>query len=175
MSPLLSMLTVKLQFSSSQQNLIQSTCTVESCDYTPFSACQHWAKLGRGLIRGIVTFLYDDHYRPMKATWVSNLCTFSSCLMGKTQQKRQSKAYYQLVCQLQLLLLLAYGLQYLHFILREGEGLYARKIKIRMQELKLKVQGAYAQGGRNCRILWYKQLSVVQLMALFTEHNLLTP
>ena len=39
---------------------IQSTHTIESCDYT--SALCMLAKVGRGLIRGILTFLCDDHY-----------------------------------------------------------------------------------------------------------------
>ena len=70
--------------------------TVESRNYAPLAnkpcACWHWAKVGRGLIRGIVTLLCDDHYRPPNATWARDLCTFSGCLTGKTREKRQSKA-----------------------------------------------------------------------------------
>ena len=50
--------------------------------------------MGRGLIRGILTFPRDDHYRPPNATWARDLCTFSGCLVSKTREKRQSKAYY---------------------------------------------------------------------------------
>ena len=43
----------------------QPSCyIVESRDYALPSpcACLHWAKVGRGLIHGIITFLHDDHY-----------------------------------------------------------------------------------------------------------------
>ena len=33
--------------------------------------------MGRGLIRGILTFPCDDHYRPSNATWARDLCIFS--------------------------------------------------------------------------------------------------
>ena len=42
--------------------------------------------MGRGLIRGILTFPCDDHYRLQNATWVRDLCTFSGCLVGKTRE-----------------------------------------------------------------------------------------
>ena len=38
-----------------------------------------------GLMHGIVTFPRDDHYRPMNATWMHDLCTFSGCLIGAKQ------------------------------------------------------------------------------------------
>ena len=67
---------------------IQSTCTIESWDYTP--ALCTLAKVGRGLIRGILKFPCDDHYRPSNVTWAHDLCTFSDCLVGKIQERRQS-------------------------------------------------------------------------------------
>ena len=48
--------------------------TVESCDYAP--------------IHGILTFPYDDHYRPSNAMWAHDFCTFSGCLVVKTREKR---------------------------------------------------------------------------------------
>ena len=67
--------------------------TIESHDYAPPPSVhgQKWA-MGRGLIRGILIFPCNDHYQPSNATWVRNLCTFSGCLVGKTREKRLSKA-----------------------------------------------------------------------------------
>jgi hypothetical protein len=73
--------------------------TVESRDYAPPFFCM--LALGKSTYvergfnkRGIVTFPYDDLYRPTNATWARDLSTFSGCLMDKTREKRQSKAYY---------------------------------------------------------------------------------
>ena len=38
--------------------------------------------MGRGLIRGILTFPCDDHYRLSNATWARDLCTF--CVLSLT-------------------------------------------------------------------------------------------
>ena len=34
---------------------------------------RNWTKQGRGLIRGIVIFICDDHYRLTNATWARSL------------------------------------------------------------------------------------------------------
>ena len=60
--------------------------TIESRNYTPFVDVSI-GQNDRGLVRGIVIFTCDNHYRPTNATWVRNLCTFSGCLMGKTRGK----------------------------------------------------------------------------------------
>ena len=39
---------------------------------------------------------------------------------------------------------------------RRGELIIICETKLPMQELELKVQGAYARGGRNCGILRYR-------------------
>ena len=39
---------------------------------------------------------------------------------------------------------------------RGGELIIIRETKLPMQELELKVQGAYARGGRNCGIFQYR-------------------
>ena len=54
-------------------------------------ALYYRAKVGRGLIRGILTLPHDDHYRPLNATWTRDLY-FLGLFDGKTQEKRQSKA-----------------------------------------------------------------------------------
>ena len=48
------------------------------------------------------------------------------------------------------------------------EGLI-HETKIPMQELKPKVQGAYRQGGRNCGILWYYDMSCLATMNQFPK------
>ena len=45
--------------------------------------------MGRELICGIVTFLYDDHYRSLNAMWAHDICTFSGCLVGKTRENNE--------------------------------------------------------------------------------------
>ena len=40
-----------------------------------------------GLTHGIVIFLSDDNYRPIIATWMRDLCTFTGSLMDKTGEK----------------------------------------------------------------------------------------
>ena len=47
--------------------------------------------MGRGLIRGILTFPCDYHYRPLNATWARDLCTFSGCLVGKTRENNKAR------------------------------------------------------------------------------------
>ena len=47
---------------------------------------------GGGILCRILTFPCDDHYQPSNATWARDLSTFSGCLVGKTQEKQQSKA-----------------------------------------------------------------------------------
>ena len=76
------------------------TIIAESRDYAPPPPppppvhASIWAKAGRGLIRGILTFPCDDHYRPSKATLAHDL---SGCLVG---EKRSSKAYYDTIASL---------------------------------------------------------------------------
>ena len=93
--------------------------------------------MGRGLIYGILTFLCDNHYQLLNAMWVHDLCTFSGCLVGKTQES-----------------LLAVATVFLDLW-----------TKLPMQELELKMWGGggvdYARGGHNHRILWYIKLILI--------------
>ena len=66
-----------------------STCTIVCRNYTPLLCMLALGKQGRGLIRRIVIFTCDDHYRPTNTTWARDLYTFSGSLMGKTQEKQQ--------------------------------------------------------------------------------------
>ena len=54
----------------------------------PPCVCASIGQNGRGLIRGIVTFVCDDYYR-LTNMWARDLRTFSGSLMGKTQKKQQ--------------------------------------------------------------------------------------
>ena len=117
------------------------TCTVESRDYAP--PLLNWAN-GRGLIRRILTFPCDDHYRPSNATWARGLCTFSGCLIGKTREKRSSKAIARLLV---VATVFSWLIVYNVCILQSERRGLLHETKLPMQELKLKMQGAYARGG----------------------------
>ena len=104
-------------------------------------------KSGEGLIRGILTFPCDDHYRPPNITWARDLCTFSGCLVGKTREKRQSKAY----CDTHIASLLAVATVFIDlwtpFYSQGGGGGLIRETKLPMQELELKMQGGLMREG----------------------------
>ena len=53
----------------SHRNLYLYGITVESRNYAPLLCMLALGKTGEGLIRGIVMFTCDDHYRPTNATW----------------------------------------------------------------------------------------------------------
>ena len=65
-----------------------SSNAVESRDHAPPVHTRSWAKVGRELMRGIVAFPCDDHYRPLNATWMHNLCSLSDCLVVRTQESK---------------------------------------------------------------------------------------
>ena len=83
--------------------------------------------MGRGLIRGILTFPCDDHYRPPNATWRTISVHSLAVWLAKLEKKDEVR---RIMTQIGSLLavatvLLTYGL---HFIVREGGGgLYARQ------------------------------------------------
>ena len=69
---------------------VACVCTVESCDYAPPPLCMlGLGKSGEELIRGILTFLRDDHYRPSNATWTRDLCSSFGCLVGNTRENNK--------------------------------------------------------------------------------------
>jgi hypothetical protein len=90
------------------------------------------AKLGRGLIRGIMTLPYDDQYQ------LQNLCTFSGCLTGKIREKVRP----------QMASLLAVPVATVVWTpISSQKGGRIRETKLPMQELELKMWGTYAWGG----------------------------
>ena len=102
--------------------------------------------MGRGLIRGILTFPCDDHYRPPNATWARDLCTFSGCLVGKTRRKNDKVRH--IVTQIASLLAVATVFidLWTPFYSQGGGGLI-REAKLPMQELELKMQGGLMREG----------------------------
>ena len=71
-------------------HVIYYSSTVVSCKYAPLFCMLGLGKRGEGLMRGIMAFPHDDHYRPTITTWTHDLCTFSGRLIDKTGEKRQS-------------------------------------------------------------------------------------
>ena len=61
--------------------------TIVSHKYAPLFCMLALGKTGEEAYVGIMTFPRDNHYWPTIAKWACNLCTFSGCLMGKTQEK----------------------------------------------------------------------------------------
>ena len=98
--------------------------------------------MGMELIRGIVTFPHDNHYRPSNATWVRDICTFSG------QNSRKKKHSMTQIASLLAVATVFIGFWTLNiYVLLLGTGGLIRKTKLQ-QELELKLQrGAYAQGG----------------------------
>ena len=64
-----------------------STNTVESRDYVP-TLCM-LAKVGRGLIRGMLTFPYDNHYQPPRGRAIFALSLSLAIWWAKPRVKRQ--------------------------------------------------------------------------------------
>ena len=106
--------------------------------------------MGRGLIRGILTFPCDDHYRPPNAR--GRAISVLSLAVWWAKLEKNDKVRHMMT---QIASLLAVATTYgLHFTVREG-GLI-RETKLPMQELELKMQGGLMrEGGRNRGILRY--------------------
>ena len=81
-------------------------------------------------------FTCDDHYRPANATWARDLCNYSGSLMGKTREKRQSKAKYANVPVVTTVFI---GKWALISIFDSQKGGLIGETKIPMQELEPKV------------------------------------
>ena len=94
----------------------------------------------RGLICGIVTFLYDDHYRSLNATWARDICTFSGCLVGKTRENNEVRYNMTQIASLITVATVFYWLMDSILQLGRGRGTCIRD-KLPMQEFKLKMQG----------------------------------
>ena len=102
--------------------------------------------VGRGLIRGILTFPRDDHYRPSNATWVRDLCTFSGYLMGKTNKVRHTMAQIASLIAVATVFISLWPLIFT-FYSQGGRWGLIRETKLPMQELELKSQGGLLHEG----------------------------
>ena len=88
--------------------------------------------MGRGPIRGILTFLCDDHYRLSNATWVRELYFLAAwwAKLAKNDDVRHNMT--QIAC------LLAVATVFVDLWI-SGEGLI-HQTKLPLQELELKMQ-----------------------------------
>ena len=113
-------------------------------------------KVGRGLIRGILTFPCDDHYRPSNTTWARDLCTVLSLAVWWAKLEKNNKVRHIVTQIASLLAVATVFIDLLTPFYSQGGGLI-RETKLPMQELELKMEGGglMHEGGRNRGILRY--------------------
>ena len=128
-----------------------------------FVHVKHWAKVGRGLIRRIITFPCDDKYQPSNTTRVHDLCTVWWAKFEKNNKVRHNMTAVSTVC----ICFFSSNI----YVLHSGRGGHIHETKLPMQDLELNVR--YLIMVSSPPILHSQQLSILirvkQIGALVLE------